>query len=288
MTAVLSLFVVLTLSFLVTRLATAALTLTGVSHELARLQAISAFTGVGFTTSESEALVDHPVRRRVLMLLMILGNAGVVTAISSLILSFTGLEQRAGYLRAAWILGGLILLWLVARSRWVDKSMHRLMRRVLDRSGAMRAYDYARLLDLRGDYVVSTHRVNADDWMANRNLGELKLFQEGISVLGIHRSNGDYVGVPRGETEIEQGDVIVLYGLNDDIDELRSRRRDVEGEQEHAEAVAEQRDRRAEQRRKESERRSEQDAAASAAAGENEERGSAFRSEAVDESQNLS
>lgn len=95
MAAVISLFVILTLSFLFTRLATAALTLTGVSHELARLQSISAFTGVGFTTSESEALVEHPVRRRVLILLMILGNAGVVTAISSLVLTFAGLENRA-------------------------------------------------------------------------------------------------------------------------------------------------------------------------------------------------
>lgn len=255
MAAVISLFVVLTLSLLITRLATAALTMTGVSRELARLQSISAFTGVGFTTSESEALVEHPVRRRVLMLLMILGNAGVVTAISSLILSFTGLEQRAGYMRAVYILGGLVVLWLLARSEWVDKSVHRIMQRLLARSGAIRAYDYARLLDLQGDYVVSTHRVSADDWMAGRSLSELKLFEEGISVLGIHRSDGDYVGVPRGETEVVAGDVIVLYGADDDIEDLRNRRRDREGEAEHAKAVADQRDRRAEQEHKEAARR---------------------------------
>lgn len=45
MTAIGSLLVVLTLSFLITRLATIALTLTGVSRDLARLQAVSAFTG---------------------------------------------------------------------------------------------------------------------------------------------------------------------------------------------------------------------------------------------------
>lgn len=259
MAAVLSLFVVLTLSFLVTRLSTAALTLTGVSQELARLQSISAFTGVGFTTSESESLVEHPVRRRVLMLLMILGNAGVVTAISSLILSFSGLEQRAGYMRAGLILAGLLVLWLVARSRWVDRSMHHVMRRVLDRTGAIRAQDYARLLDLHGDYVVSTHRVDADDWMAGRNLAELKLFEEGTSVLGIHRSDGDYVGVPRGETEIVEGDLMVLYGLDESIEELRSRRRDLQGEEEHAQAVAEQQGRRAKQQQREAVRRIERE-----------------------------
>jgi hypothetical protein len=250
MAAVISLFVVLTLSLLITRLATAALTLTGVSQELARLQSISAFTGVGFTTSESEALVGHPVRRRVLTLLMILGNAGVVTAISSLVLTFVGLQERDGYVRGAWIVGGLIVLWLIARSRWVDKSMHRLMQRALDRFGAIRAYDYARLLDLRGDYVVTTHRIGSEDWMAGRTLGELELFEEGVSVLGIHRSDGDYIGVPRGETQVDEGDVMVLYGTTDDIDELRTRRRGALGEREHEKAKADQRGRRAEQAEK--------------------------------------
>lgn len=63
MTAIGSRLVVLTLSFLITRLATVALALTGVSADLARLQAVSAPTGVGFTTPESENIVSHPVGR---------------------------------------------------------------------------------------------------------------------------------------------------------------------------------------------------------------------------------
>lgn len=250
MAAVISLFVILTLSLLITRLATAALTLTGISHELARLQSISAFTGVGFTTAESEALVEHPARRRVLILLMILGNAGVVTAISSLVLTFVGQQESDAYVRGAWILGGLLLLWLVARSRWVDRTMHHVMQAVLNRSGAIRAQDYARLLDLRGEYVVTTHRVGSEDWLAGRTLSDLELFEEGVSVLGIHRTKGDYVGIPRGETKINNGDVIVLYGTEEDIDELRTRRRGTRGEQEHEQAKADQRGRRAEQARK--------------------------------------
>ena len=52
MTAIASLFVVLTLSFLITRLATLALTLTGLSRDLARLQSVSAFTGVGYAVAD--------------------------------------------------------------------------------------------------------------------------------------------------------------------------------------------------------------------------------------------
>lgn len=49
-----TLLVVLNSSILITRVATVALTHTGLSRESAKFQACSAFTGVGFTTSESE------------------------------------------------------------------------------------------------------------------------------------------------------------------------------------------------------------------------------------------
>ena len=58
---------VLGLSLVITRIATTALSLTGLSWEAAKFQARSAFTGTGFTTSEAERVVDHPVRRRVIV-----------------------------------------------------------------------------------------------------------------------------------------------------------------------------------------------------------------------------
>src|SRR5699024_9833199 len=88
MIAAISLFIVVFLSVLITRIATIALTHTGLSRESARFQARSALTGSGFTTSESEKVVSHPVRRRIILLLMLIGNAGIVTAVSSLILTF--------------------------------------------------------------------------------------------------------------------------------------------------------------------------------------------------------
>ena len=76
--AAVSVLVVLLVSLLVARVGTVALTLTGMSREAARFQARSAFFGVGFTTGEAEAVVGHPVRRRIIMWLILLGNAGVV------------------------------------------------------------------------------------------------------------------------------------------------------------------------------------------------------------------
>ena len=78
MVAIFSLLLVLVFSLLITRIATIALTYTGLSRQSAKFQARSAFTGVGFTTSESEKVVNHPVRRRILLLMMLIGNAGIV------------------------------------------------------------------------------------------------------------------------------------------------------------------------------------------------------------------
>lgn len=74
MAGIITVILILIFSILVTRVAAIALTHTGLSREASKFQARSAFTGVGFTTEESEKVVNHPVRRRILLLLMILGG----------------------------------------------------------------------------------------------------------------------------------------------------------------------------------------------------------------------
>ena len=61
MSAVVLLLIVAFVSLLITRVATVALTTTGMSAPVARFQARSAMSGVGFTTSEADSVVNHPV-----------------------------------------------------------------------------------------------------------------------------------------------------------------------------------------------------------------------------------
>jgi hypothetical protein len=256
MAAIGSLLVVLTLSFVVTRLATVALTLTGLSEQLAHLQAVSAFTGVGFTTTESEHIVDHPVRRRILILLMIVGNAGIVTAIASLILSFTGVRHpQEGFVRLLWLGAGVAVLWIAAASQWVEIAIDRLMRWALSRWTRLRAVDYAELLNLSGRYRVRELAVDRDDWVEGEHLEELRLFEEGITVLGIHRADGDYVGVPRGDTRIDAGDRMVLYGREEDLTQLDDRLKGPAGDEAHERGRLQQEGERAHQRRRQEARR---------------------------------
>lgn len=241
MISILSLLVVLTLSIVVTRIATVALTFTGLSHESAKFQARSAFTGVGFTTNESEKAVNHPIRRRILMLLMLLGNAGVITAVSSLIISFVNTKESSSLMwNVVLLVTGVITLWSLANSKWVDRHLSNLISKFLKRYTRLNVKDYANLLRLAGEYQITELHVEQSDWIANKPLAKLKLREEGVVVLGINRENGDYIGVPDGESEIKPGDILITYGRAQSVAGIDERKAGNRGNQEHQQKVEEQ------------------------------------------------
>lgn len=241
MVAAISLLVVVTVSILITRIAAVMLTETGLSREAARFQARSAFTGAGFTTAESERVVSHPVRRRIVLVLMLLGNAGIVSAVSSLILTFVGDDDQSSLtLRIVLLTLGLAILWGLATSPWVDRQLARLIDWALHRYTRLDVKDYASLLQLSGDYRVVELEVQPDDWLSDKRLEELQLREEGIVVLGIQRDDDTYLGVPQGDTTVAVGDVLISYGRSDALEALDERRRGRSGEREHSKAKQEQ------------------------------------------------
>lgn len=232
MIALASLFIVIVVSLIVTRVATIALTLTGLSREAARFQARSAFSGAGFTTGESEAVVNHPVRRRIVMLLILLGGAGVVSAIASLLLSFTAVDSTGdGFRRVGLLIGGLLLVWRLATSRLADRALTRVTERALRRFTTLNVHDYASLLHFSENWVVGELYVEDHDWLADQTLVELDLPSEGVVVLGIERSDGRWVAAPKGTARIHVGDVLVVYGHRDTLRELDDRMAGPQGDQ---------------------------------------------------------
>ena len=239
MAALISVFIAITLSLLITRIATEALTLTGLSRTSARFQARSAFTGTGFATAESEAIVKHPLRRRIIMWLMFLGNAGFITVISSLVLTFVSTSSTGDSLsRLLYLFIGIGVLWLLATNRAFNRILTRLVRKALRRWTDLDLRDYARLLHLKGKYQVTEIEVDEDDWLANKQLKELRLADEGIAVLGIERGDRVYIGAPYGNTHIYPGDTLIVYGRKAALIELDVRPQGLEGEQAHQRAIA--------------------------------------------------
>ena len=237
---VLSLFLILTLSLFLTRIATMALVLTGLSRDSARFQARSALTGVGFTTSEAEQVVSHPVRRRIIMLLMLLGNAGVVTVMATLIVTFLRDEGEPGQIlyKLAAVLIGVLLFSFLARSAWVERRTSVVIAWALKKWTRLDARDYVNLLQLSNEYGVTEIKVGDDDWLAGKSLAGLQLTEEGILILGVYPRRGRYIGVPRGDTVIHTGDVLVVYGSEHALEDLHDRPSGPEGDAAHKRAAA--------------------------------------------------
>lgn len=236
-----SLVLVVTLSILITRVAAIALIHTGVTRELARFQARSAFTGAGFTTDESERMVNHPVRRRIIMWLMFLGNAGIVTGITSLMLTFVNEgDGIPNWVKLAGLIVALGVLWMLASSHWVDRHLSSLVNRLLSRYTELNVRDYADMMNLTGEYTLVDLRVREEDWLNGKTLGECNLRDEGLLVLAIYRRDDTFIGTPQPDTKFHAGDRLVLYGRRDAIDRLDERRQGVSGEASHDEGVEEQ------------------------------------------------
>ncbi len=237
---IVTMLVVVSLGLLITKIAASAMVYTGVSHEMARFQARSAFTGVGFTTTETENMVRHPVRRRIIMTLMLLGNAGFVSAIASMIPILSNTDNASGLGNLGLLLLGVFMLWLISRSRWLDYVIMRATRYAMQHIARLDIQDYTGLLHFSEGFAVGEMTIGADHWLTGLNLMELKLKDEGIQVLGIQRANKDYVANPKGTSFIRTGDIAIVYGRYPQIEELRERKRDEAGDEEHKRRVNEQ------------------------------------------------
>ena len=113
MVAIVTLIVTLTVALLVTRIGAVALKLTGLSDDVARFQARSAFTGVGFTTGEAEKVINHPVRRKIIGFLMLCGNLGIAAVIASMMATFTAADSGSFWVRLTILFSGLLALWVL-------------------------------------------------------------------------------------------------------------------------------------------------------------------------------
>ena len=190
-----------------TRIGTVALVLTGMSEETAHFQARSAFYGVGFTTAESESVVNHPVRRRIITLLMLLGNLGIATGMATILGSILTTNSSGAWVQNLLILAaGLATLLVSARNRWLYRIMSGLVARALRRWTDLDVTDYVALLNLSAGYSVIRITVQPNEWLVDKTLGDLNLLHHDILVLGIQRPNSAFVGVPARETRIHVGD----------------------------------------------------------------------------------
>jgi len=204
------LLIAILVSFIIVRIGGFALQLTGIEPDVARFQALSAFSGTGFTTREAERVVGHRTRRRIVTILIILGNAGLVTIIATLVASFT---QVTGYMwffiRLAIIIGGIFGLYqLIIRSNVGQRIVDRLQRPVMNRILRV-APAVEEIFHVEKDWAISLVMIKGSSNIIGLSVADITA-EEDIEVLAIDRA-GTYLTRPNWDEKIAEGDRLLVY-----------------------------------------------------------------------------
>ncbi len=217
--ALILLLVFIMASYVCVRIGAIMLELTGIPWERAKFQALSAFSTTGFTTpNESSDVVRHPIRRKIISTLIIVGNAGIVTTIGSFAGSIVGTDVRSALINLGVAALFIVVLAWVAKRRFIARPL----RFVLQRWLANR-YDFTptteAMLHFDQGYCMNRVCVPAGSPVVGRCLRDLQLMQNKIQVLAIERGK-TFIPVPTGNDELEAGDTVVIYGTEENMDAI--------------------------------------------------------------------
>ncbi len=210
----LSIFVLLSISIFVMRIAAVALRFTGMPESSARFQALSAFTGTGFTTSEAEMVVNYPLRRRIVSAMMVVGNLGLVSVLATLVSSLvrTGGDADAVVLQLAWLVGGLALLWFLVLNKRADRLLCSLIGKVLASTEVLGQRKFHRLLQTGDGYSVCEHPVPSYLHEKSRDGLAEKLLELQLTLLAV-QSPGKAIRLAGSPDElIHENQRLVLFG----------------------------------------------------------------------------
>ena len=221
MVAVVTLIVIAMVSLLAVRAGSTALMMTGLSWDAASFQSYSAFFGVGFTTSEAELVVNHPVRRRIIRDLILAGNVGVTSALATLVAT---LVKNSSGVRPLMIVTGLVvglgLLLYLTRVSWVQRAIDKAIQRTLEKSGLVRVMDYELLLRIQHGFVVSEVEIVANTPIVNQSLRQSRPWDHGVVILAVKTDGKANEGLPNAKTFLREGDVVTVYGEEHHIKRL--------------------------------------------------------------------
>jgi hypothetical protein len=213
---ILFIFIYLFIVFTVIEINTSIFVATGLDRKIARFQVISMLTGTGFTTGESELIIDHPVRRRLGAFLILFGAfslAVIISAISNL------LTDNFYTMEIAYIAGGLLVLLFVLRVPFLQRSMSQKMKSELKENYELADLPISDVLLMDDDDEVREIPINEDSRFADKTFDEIVDKEDDVMLLFIKRGEIN-IRNKAYDTKIEPGDKLVLYGNNPKIEEI--------------------------------------------------------------------
>jgi len=223
----------LIVSFIVVRIGAIAFQLTGLEWSLAKFQALSCFSGTGFTTKEAELITGDRQRRRIASALIVLGNAGLVIMIATLASSFVPQETILSQLSKSflpfaiqpsvgiWVNLAIIVVAVYAIYKVFthDKLARKLtnfLRKKIIKKEIFKKVSFEELLLATGGYGVSRVAACAGSPVLDKTLSQPELRRHDITVLAVVRG-AETMPNPTADTKILLGDELICFGKLENI-----------------------------------------------------------------------
>ena len=223
----------LIVSFVVVRIGAIAFQLTGLEWSLAKFQALSCFSGTGFTTKESELITSDKQRRKIATILIILGNAGFVILIATLassvfpqetilsklsesFLPFNIKPELVKWVNLAIILVVVYIIYKIFTHEKFVRKMTTILRKKIIKREIFQKVSFEELLLATGGYGISRIAVSAGSPVLNKTLARSQLREYDITVLATIRG-GETIPNPPANMKILPNDELICFGKLENI-----------------------------------------------------------------------
>lgn len=226
------LIITIIISFIVVRIGAIAYHMTGLNWSQAKFQSLSCFTGTGFTTREAELITGNTLRRKIATVLMILGNAGLVTIIAtfansirpSLIMSTFSIPFLQSIVPSGLIPFANLLIIIIAvfsiykifTNAKFSRKLTEILRKKIEEKEIIDTASFEELLLATGGYGVSKVEVSESFPLMDKTLMESGLRKLDIMVLAIERK-GVIIPNPPSGTKILLDDKLICFGNLENI-----------------------------------------------------------------------
>src|SRR4030042_1674213 len=196
-----------------------ALEATGMERRRARFQALSALTTSGFTTRESEDVVNHPRRRLIAGWLMFLGSVVILLfLLIILIIVVVGVKPAKPVSSVSIIalaippIALMVLYWIGVLDKLATAIVNWLKRSAYFTSEV----SIREIVHQAGDYSIARLTIGRKAPEVGCKIGDVSLAKHKINILAIERGDKT-LAFPEAKEVVQAGDHLLCYGKTAEI-----------------------------------------------------------------------
>ncbi|MCY8935783.1 hypothetical protein [Peribacillus frigoritolerans] len=192
--------------------------LTGLKGTVARFQVISMLTGTGFTTDESKSIIDHPIRRKISMFLILFGAFSLAVIISSI---STLLTDDLRLMELSIIIGILLVLTVLVKVPFLNNRISNKMKSEMYNHYELWEHPIEEVLFLEDEDVVMEIDIYEDSEFID--VKAFDVISDGADINILFIESGEVkIRKELYEYKIKLGDNLFLYGNKKEIEETFS------------------------------------------------------------------